>query len=430
MNFLSYLKNNRYVNQIATLASGTSAAHLITMVTYLIITQLYDPVHIGDFSFFHSASVILVILGTLTYEYAIVLPKAKRNGLHLFALTVGLCLLFSLLLYLIFFPFANVIAGYFNVSGLVVFLIPLGVLFIGTFNALTYWLVRTDDYKSLSYGKILQSGSTAAFQIFAGLGNFLSLGMIGGYLGGRFAANVYLLKKGQLTKKVFDQFSFVRLKALARKYSEQPKFISFSRLLSQGAIEIPVFLISFLFNNQLLGFYGLAYRLLSVPSSFLGTSVGHVSYKHFTERFQKGEMLTSFLLKTWGGLFIAGLLPMFLILFFGEDLFAFVFGEKWVEAGTIAAIMAPVLLLKFVTAPTEKVLLVLNLQKVVPFFSFIDFAGRVSGLLIGYLYSDFYLGIIMMTVFQGIAILLLNSYILYQVYSSDQRQNRISTNGS
>lgn len=429
MNFFTYLKNNRYVNQIATLASGTSVAHLITMAAYLVITQLYDPVHIGDFSFFHSASVILVILGTLTYEYAIVLPKSKKNGLHLFALTLGLCILFSFLLYLIFFPFADLIAGYFNVSGLVVFLIPLGVLFIGTFNALTYWLVRTDDYKSLSYGKILQSGSTAAFQILAGLGNWLSLGMIGGYLGGRFTANIYLLLRGQLTKKVFAHFSFKRLKVLARKYSEQPKFITISRLLSQGAIEIPVFLISFLFNNQLLGFYGLAYRLLSVPSSFLGTSVGHVSYKHFTDRYQKGQKITVFLLKTWGGLFVTGLLPMVLILFFGEDLFAFVFGEKWIAAGTIASIMAPVLLLKFVTAPTEKVLLVLNLQKVVPFFSFVDFVGRVSGLLIGYLYNDFYFGIILMTAFQGFAIILLNSYILYQVHKSDSTQNRTINNG-
>lgn len=422
MDFLKKLIKSEYIQQVFTLSSGTTFAHIITIVSYLILTKLYDPVHIGDFSFFHSAIVILSILATATFEFAIVLPNTDNRGAGVLAVSIISTTLFSLFLALIIILLNPYFAKWFDIDKSLLFYIIPGTFLVAIFNSLTYWYVRTDQYKKLSKGKIVQSSSTALAQIGSGILNWISYGMIGGYIIGRTIANVYLFIKTTFcrSKKIL---SSNYLLALVKKYSEQPKFIVFSRLLSQGALEIPVFLISILFNNELLGYYGLAYRVLSVPSSFIGNSVGHVFYKHLSLKHNKNLPTTPFLLRTWGGLFLTGIIPMILLFFWGEELFQLVFGQTWGAAGTIATIMAPVLLFKFVTAPTEKAMLVFGHQKMVPLFSAIDFVGRVSGLYLGYVQNAFFWGIAYMVGFQLIAIFLLNMYIFSLSRVNDKQKS-------
>ena len=423
---LRILKNivqSEYFQQVFTLSSGTSFAHLITVLSYFVLTQIYSPANIGDFSFFHSAIVILSILATATFEFAIVLPENRERGIGLLAVAVintGIVTILLTLLAALLYPYLTALL---NIKvGLLFFIIP-GTFLVGIFNSLTYWYVRNNQYGELSKGKIVQSSTTAVAQIGSGILNWLSYGMIGGYVIGRTIANIYLFLRASFynTRKILSGRYLI---ALAKKYSDQPKFIVFSRLLSQGALEVPVFLIAILFNNELLGYYGLAYRVLSVPSSFIGTSVGHVFYKHISLKYNKNSPITPFLLKTWGGLFITGLIPMVLLIFWGQELFQLVFGQTWGAAGKIATIMAPVLLIKFVTAPTEKAMLVFGQQRMVPLFSGIDFTGRVAGLYIGYLQSAFFWGVAYMVGFQLIAIFLLNTYILFLSKKNDNQEYR------
>ena len=45
-------------------------------------------------------------------------------------------------------------------------------------------------------------------------------------------------------------------------------------------------------------------------------------------------------------LIIVGILPALLLIIFGQELFAFVFGEEWREAGFYASILAPMAFLR------------------------------------------------------------------------------------
>jgi O-antigen/teichoic acid export membrane protein len=74
--------------------------------------------------------------------------------------------------------------------------------------------------------------------------------------------------------------------------------------------------------------------------------------------------------------------PFTIIYFFGQHLFVFVFGDQWLESGKLSEIMAPWLMLNFISSPLTIIPLVLEKQKM---FFFISISGsilQVAGFLI------------------------------------------------
>lgn len=190
-----------------------------------------------------------------------------------------------------------------------------------------------------------------------------------------------------------------------------------SNLLSYGALEIPVFIIGALFDQELLGFYALAFRVLSVPSAFIGNSVGQVFFKQLSDRYNREKLIQKFLYKTWGVLFLITIIPTLILIQWAEPIFAFVFGDQWITAGTIAVIMAPLLAIDFISAPTGKTLVVLEKQKVMPLFSLFNLLARAGGLLIGWYQNDLFLGLTYMVVGHILGLIIYNLYLIKAVKS-------------
>jgi O-antigen/teichoic acid export membrane protein len=69
------------------------------------------------------------------------------------------------------------------------------------------------------------------------------------------------------------------------------------------------------------------------------------------------------MLRTAGGLFLAGIGPCVLFIAFAPLLFTVYLGPDWREAGEIARILAPMLLLQMVVSPVSTVFLFTNNQK-------------------------------------------------------------------
>jgi O-antigen/teichoic acid export membrane protein len=78
--------------------------------------------------------------------------------------------------------------------------------------------------------------------------------------------------------------------------------------------------------------------------------------------YAEKRMLYPTLKKTVGLLFILSIVPFSIIFLFGEPIFVFVFGDNWVLAGQISEILAPWLMINFVTSPISTLPLVLEKQ--------------------------------------------------------------------
>jgi O-antigen/teichoic acid export membrane protein len=84
-----------------------------------------------------------------------------------------------------------------------------------------------------------------------------------------------------------------------------------------------------------------------------------------------------------------GLLPLIAIFFFGEQLFAFVFGNVWLDAGKYSLWLSIWLYFSFINKPYVTLIPIMKLEKVFLLNSFLNSVLTVFGLWLGfYLYND------------------------------------------
>lgn len=390
-------------------------AHIITLAISPVITRLYTPDQFGLFALFTSIVSITTLIATGAYEFAIVLPEKKNRAIQLFKLSVFGSILFSAFLFfalLLGFPFWKEITSL-SVSFLL--LLPLGIFASSLMSSFNYWFNRNEYFNEFAQAKISMSVGTGLFQLLLGAIGFTSIGLLIGLIAGRlFSAGTMAIKKIDDLHILFTNWVKRDLKVVAKRYSDHPKFVLLSSLLSSFSIEIPVFLITSLFGSQELGYYGLSLRVLMAPVTLVSLSVGHVYFQKFAARKNKGEKLGPYILRLWAVLALIGILPFTLLFFFSEPVFVFIFGANWSGAGTVSEILAPMLFFLFLVNPTSKSLLVLDQQRIMPLFSAGSLIIRLITLLTGYFYYDFYTALSLMAAGQ-ILVYVLQSFYTYFV---------------
>jgi O-antigen/teichoic acid export membrane protein len=83
-------------------------------------------------------------------------------------------------------------------------------------------------------------------------------------------------------------------------------------------------------------------------------------------------------------LFGLSIIPFGLVILFGPEMFALVFGEHWREAGVYSQIMAPWLMVNFLTSPVSQVPLILNKQRGFFFMGLASTLLMIGSMTIGY----------------------------------------------
>ena len=101
-------------------------------------------------------------------------------------------------------------------------------------------------------------------------------------------------------------------------------------------------------------------------------------------------------------------MPLFGILFFiVEDLFIFVFGEKWGIAGMYAQVILPLFFIRFISSTLSKVLIVFEKQKNE---LIINFVLLLTGILLISYFDDFTTFLYFFTIFMSLNYL---AFLLY-----------------
>lgn len=413
INLISTLRKSTFVKNVSTLSSGIIVAHLTTIVASLFITRIYTPESIGFITFFGSVSIVLANLFTMGFELAIVPSKDDLSAQRLASGSFYLLMSFSSLLFIItlVFQYMEFPIDIGIPSSWIIYL-PISILFLGCINIGLEWFNYTQDYKLLSFVKIIQSVSTALPQILIGYYFLNKAGLLIGFLFGRFSA-AFTFFKTFLPNTSLKGSNPREIKTTLISHKEYPKYIAPTLILDRLSMEVPYFLIPFLFSESILGYYAIAYRVLSVPLSFLGASIGQVFFKFLATRKHKNQKLTPYLIRTWLSLAAIGIIPMGIILFGGEPLFEFVFGKGWGLSGTLAILLVPMLYLDFISSPTGRVFLILNLEHYTPFFSGARLIYLSASLYIGFIYQSMALAILLMSLSRTCGLLIQN-LILYK----------------
>ena len=354
--------------QVMTLVTGTGLAQLIPLAVSPLLTRLYTPHDFGVFALYASLLAVLAVLGSARYELALMLPKDDTDALALVALAMAIVLAASAVVLAAVLLFQAGLARWLDSPALGpwLFLVPVSMLLTGLVNTLTVWANRTSSYRQISISRVLQSASAAAVAVALGWGlsrgSEAGVGLVVGAVVGQALAGASLAwpfwrRWGARLQGVGWQ----PMRAQALRFREFPAINMPHALLDALQGSAVVALIAALFGPTLLGFHALAQRVVRTPMATLGSAVAQVFQKRAADALHAGgdtRRLVDAVLRRLGAAAVA-VLPL---LWFAPELFAFVFGAAWREAGVYAQILTPWLLLNFMLSPLSQLPLLLGRQ--------------------------------------------------------------------
>ena len=353
---------SEFFKYVVVLMSGTAMAQLFAYLFAPVITRLYTPAEVAELGLFLRIVGVGAAMATLRYELALPIPKLDVHSFRLyrFALRTALIVALSSLL-IIFIPIGMDL----NLDGfLFYFLLPIALLFTAIYNLGTNWSIRKKPFKTISYSKVTNSLFSGTFKVLFGWIEMGYIGLIIGTVIGMIASTFWFLRDFLSTQRTYRITSrSPRNFLLAKEYKEFPKISLPHAVMDLGRDLLVAVLILKLFTKEDFGLYDHSYRMLRLPLVLAGMAIGQVFFQRCAEKINNNENIIPMIKRSVLTLTILSIAPFAVIFFFGEELFAFVFGELWRGAGTYSEIMAPWFLVNFITSPISTLPMVLRKQK-------------------------------------------------------------------
>jgi len=349
-NIITRAQANQMLRDTSVLSMGTALSQGILIMCIPILSRLYSPGEFGLLAIFTAISTILASMLTLRYETTILLPKVETESYALVGVCVSLVAMLGSLVIIATFILPYKVESALGIAPLGTWL-PLAAL-SGTAAAIlatgTAWMNRKKNYAWIAKVRVAQSATIAGLGIIfgmAGLSSGLLVAQIVGLLAGAF-----LMSAGAMA--LYKYWSINPLLSAARTYASVPKYLLPTSLLDVITQQLPILLITAWFSQEQAGQFSLAWRVLAMPMALIGGAVGLVFYQRFSQAWPDKNIARALQFKTWKILALIGMLPTIVIMAFGEPIFTWLFGLQWEHAGRMAAIMAPMLFVIFVSSPT------------------------------------------------------------------------------
>ena len=400
---------SEFSRNVLTLMTGTTIAQAIPIAISPILTRIYTPEDFGVFVLFVAISSIFGSIANGRYELAIMLPEKDEDAINIFALGFIITVIISMILLVLVVVLHDYFVALLNNEsiGIWLYFVPVSVFFIGLYNILSYFNNRKKYYKNIANATIIKSIIAAVIQLSIGLIKGGVSGLIGGQVISQMFANARLFKNIIKDKLLMTHISKIKIITLAKRYKDFPKFSMWAVLLNTLSVHLTNIFISSFFSVATLGFYSLVQRVLGTPSALIANSIGQVFFQEAT----KEQQLTGKAIDTFNSTLIKLILigmPLFGILFFiVEDLFTFVFGEKWGIAGMYAQVILPLFFIRFISSTLSKVLIVFEKQKNE---LIINFVLLLTGILLISYFDDFTTFLYFFTIFMSLNYL---AFLLY-----------------
>lgn len=359
---------SRFFKNMAWLAGGTAAAQAVGMLSQPIISRLYLPADFGLLSFFLAILAVIQPLGTLTYSIAIPIAETDELASNLLRLCCLIALGIGGGLIAVLFVFGESISRRWAAPGQQHYLWLIPVFFVGTalYEALAAWALRHKYFSIIARTKMSQGLSGAGIKIVLGFLGIRPLGLLLGNVANNAAGcGSILLKLFKEEPNLFRRPSGAGVVFAAKRFSRFPMVRLWSRLLLAFYPKIPVFFIAARFGLDVVGYFGMALGMASLPLTLIGHAVSQV---YFAEIARIGKTQPAAIRRTavsiMKKMFMVGAIPTSVIVIAGPWLFGFVFGEPWREAGVYARIICIPVFFRFVASPIASCLDVLEKQSI------------------------------------------------------------------
>lgn len=368
--------------------ASDGVAKAILLLSTPLITRLYTPELYGV------ATVILSLIGiiggisSLRYDRAVVLSHQYDKAMLLVHLSFAICLFISFTVLLLVLALGSQIneilkipEEYYNI----LYLLPVGVFFMGAYNILSSWVQWQKKFKSLGLATVSDSFIGAISKI--GLTLFINVNpvfLVLGSIAGSISASVIALKnfKLQIVSTIKKRN---RVFVMAKRYRDFPLYNMPVVFISRANQSLPLILLPILFSPQVAGLYAIAYMALNMPVTLFSNSLRKVLLKEMADRKNTVQEFDQLIVKSTVYLALFGILPFGILFFWSVDIFTLVFGGEWSEAGKYARFMIPWLFLMFVDSAIMNLYVLHRVQKQLMKLQIVMFFIKVSVLLLAYM---------------------------------------------
>ncbi|NQT19711.1 MAG: oligosaccharide flippase family protein [Planctomycetes bacterium] len=150
----------------------------------------------------------------------------------------------------------------------------------------------------------------------------------------------------------------LRLREVAKHHKQFPSVQMWTNVLNTTRGSVSVLLMGTLFATEVIGHYSLGCKLVSLPLTILGVSLGQVFYPEAADEWRRNGSIATTLHNTVRILSITCIFPLVAMGVMGPLMFELFLGANWREAGVYAQIMTPWLLVMLVASPTSTVFLI------------------------------------------------------------------------
>lgn len=411
------MPKGEFGRNVVTLMTGSTLAQAIPVAVSPILTRLYGPKDFGLLALFVSITTIFGTVANGRYELAVMLPESHEDAMNIAALGASIAAGLSIVLF--------AVAYFFNVQishvlgnesiGPWLYFVPLTVFFLGIFNVLNYINNRFKNYRHIAMAGVYKSLILAIVQVSIGLLKSGVTGLIAGQIMSSMFANMKLLRNALASVDVMRVINVRRIKAMAIRYRDFPRYsmpAALANALSQNLINI---LVSLYYSITTLGFYSLAQRMLGMPTALVGTSISQVFFQQATKEKQETGKAVGTFDRTVKKLTLISA-PVFLVMYFiVEDVFAFVFGEKWRIAGSYTKILVPMFAVRFIVSAVTTVNSVFEKQLISLIWQIALLAlASLIVIVCGYMHLEFKIFLELSSLFISIHYMIL-MWILYKV---------------
>ena len=357
---------NRFTKNVIMIAGGAAFAQIISLLLSPVITRIYSPEEFSTLTLFISILGIISLLGTLCYESAIPIAENDNKAINLLTLSLIILCFITLLLTIMIFLFSEYFLLVLNATDLVnhKYLIVIGFFMTGLYTILTEWALRNKNYKGIARTKYSQSIIGNGGKIALGLMSLGPLGLIFGQILGQSAGIIDLLIPiAKKRRSLFKNIDLMTIWWCAKRYVMFPKYSAPTLFITSLTSQLPVFFLSAFYTPEAVGYYGLALSITFLPMAIIGKSVEDVFYGEVASLGKLNAIeikkISSSLLKK---LSIIGAVPMIILILLGPELFVFVFGENWYNAGLFACVLAIYAYTHFIFHPISMVFFVFEEQ--------------------------------------------------------------------
>jgi O-antigen/teichoic acid export membrane protein len=374
------LRRSELLKNTSILVSGTAIAQLIPILLQPILRRLYPSEIFGAYAVYLSLVGILAIISSFKYDLAIILPKKNKDAANIFFLTVLINLAFNVILLLVILIWQHQFLRFFNLPEKFsdyLFFVPLGIFFYGFYQSLNNWLIREKAFLPVSINKFVRRGFEGIGQLgFKFLNN--SHGIIYGDLIGHVANIISGIYQGAKRGLSLRLFSPEKLKYVAKKYSEFPKFNVIPSFMSACSFLLPVLLVNKFYSAEMTGFFDLSRLMLTIPLALIATSLSSVLLQRIAEKFRDKKSMLNDLLLILGIVGGIAIMEILFISLFGVELFKLLFGEINGFSGRISQILVWSYALSFFVASFSAIFIAMNRIKLLSIWQLFYFISILS----------------------------------------------------